>query len=1039
MMEDSIEIEIFKGSFINEADKTMKLIESLKIKVHDLLKKGDQIAEPELKQTVIKQNIAELVRLTKELDSINAVLKTVTVDCPSFAIPYFVPDDNKVHRLMFLSGDNPWNFWLIDKSIDVKHILKGLMKKFQSGLLDPVDNPQTEQSVCFIDRNKAIRGIILQVKNENRIKLLDCDSNVTKVVTSDKLYKLDEDACSVHATALRCTITEDTDAIELWKNSDLRDIFCNTLREATLEVKILKRVSGSFPTFVVDTELKNEEEDTANLTEWISDRLMPELKKLDYDKEAYDNEALCDFLSDESLSPYTKRIDNKETNQELPLPLPVSAKDNQIPLQLEIENKEINNLNFPNTKFSDKMVTNLDNVKKENEEPKHSQITNDSQIKDSVNVVKSTPSSISSEESNSNNSFNRTESVSDARLNCSSEVFCPKSKTPDIPRFRKKYQNTDNVSQHNHTIATFVPPLLPWSSPTVNPPSWPVTEVNIMAPVFVPRNSSFQPNNQNSVQLPTEYVTLRKQATLLNENEIFKVLISHIENPSEFYVHFVNKNNKHLDKLLEDMCKYYSTQEKLEFSSWQEARSKLGQFCVCQWPDDNKWYRVEVLEWCTESNLVKVWFVDYGNTDSVLFTCLQPLLKIFGKLSICSQECHLAKVHPLIKGQPWSKDAIDYFKSIVQVTTNAHLYSIKVVESHDNNRKNKSSLSVVLFDDGPVTINDALVARGYAWTKKKSADSVSSNSSDLFQSTEDVSTITPSEPNPLLENFNEWDPMKEDFESVRNNPAINMEDACVAVSGYSAKDEQRICKFYARRGFCHKKFCTREHTKPNPDGVTTDKIEMYNAESFPQINLPKAGEIVKLKITQIETITTFYAQLEESKGISLEDEFEEDPETLTSLVNTINNPQNVMFYKKLALLPPPIGEMVLAKEPSTRLWHRARVTSEEEGIPECEVMFVDYGTTAIVQHQHLRSMENRFIHLPFQAVECCLANVNPLNNHSTEEGVAMLREILINQVVTARIYQSQEENNQLQVLVLLNNGKDLGNYLVEKNYCLPVW
>lgn len=72
-------------------------------------------------------------------------------------------------------------------------------------------------------------------------------------------------------------------------------------------------------------------------------------------------------------------------------------------------------------------------------------------------------------------------------------------------------------------------------------------------------------------------------------------------------------------------------------------------------------------------------------------------------------------------------------------------------------------------------------------------------------------------------------------------------------------------------------------------------------------------------------------------GISLEDEFEEDPETLTSLVNAINNPQNVMFYKKLALLPPPIGEMVLAKEPSTKLWHRARVTSEEEGIPECEV------------------------------------------------------------------------------------------------------
>ena len=41
------------------------------------------------------------------------------------------------------------------------------------------------------------------------------------------------------------------------------------------------------------------------------------------------------------------------------------------------------------------------------------------------------------------------------------------------------------------------------------------------------------------------------------------------------------------------------------------------------------------------------------------------------------------------------------------------------------------------------------------------------------------------------------------------------EDASMAIAGYKAQDERRICKFYARDGYCWKKVCTKEHSLLN--------------------------------------------------------------------------------------------------------------------------------------------------------------------------------------------------------------------------------
>ena len=61
-----------------------------------------------------------------------------------------------------------------------------------------------------------------------------------------------------------------------------------------------------------------------------------------------------------------------------------------------------------------------------------------------------------------------------------------------------------------------------------------------------------------------------------------------------------------------------------------------------------------------------------------------------------------------------------------------------------------------------------------------------------------------------------WNPMNEDYQSHRNTYELDVDDAGVALTGYKARDESRICKFYLRGQDCWKgDYCPMEHVKPS--------------------------------------------------------------------------------------------------------------------------------------------------------------------------------------------------------------------------------
>ena len=46
-----------------------------------------------------------------------------------------------------------------------------------------------------------------------------------------------------------------------------------------------------------------------------------------------------------------------------------------------------------------------------------------------------------------------------------------------------------------------------------------------------------------------------------------------------------------------------------------------------------------------------------------------------------------------------------------------------------------------------------------------------------------------------------------------------------------------------------------------------------------------------------------------------------------------------------------------------------------------QVFFVDYGNSEWTRENHVKRMLPHFLHLPFQALECFLGNVEPTYNH----------------------------------------------------------
>ncbi|XP_058016771.1 tudor and KH domain-containing protein [Ahaetulla prasina] len=140
----------------------------------------------------------------------------------------------------------------------------------------------------------------------------------------------------------------------------------------------------------------------------------------------------------------------------------------------------------------------------------------------------------------------------------------------------------------------------------------------------------------------------------IHAKDHLEVYVSASENPSHFWIQIIGVKALHLDKLIQEMTKYYEDNDDGELESVQ-----VGDIVATYYPEDRSWYRAEVLGTLDNGNL-DIYYVDFGDNGEVSLEKLRLLRSDFLGLPFQAIECSLAGVAPT-SGPRWEEAALDEF------------------------------------------------------------------------------------------------------------------------------------------------------------------------------------------------------------------------------------------------------------------------------------------------------------------------------------------------------------------------------------------
>lgn len=140
-------------------------------------------------------------------------------------------------------------------------------------------------------------------------------------------------------------------------------------------------------------------------------------------------------------------------------------------------------------------------------------------------------------------------------------------------------------------------------------------------------------------------------------NAYRNVCVSYVISPSEFYAQIEEDSSKleALMKQIED-CYVNNNNEELNFK-----KLAVDAPCCAMFEEDEVWYRGQIKE--VGANKCSVYFIDYGNTDSVFTSKVKVLQRQFFGLPPQALRCKSHNVSP--KGGSWSDADIDTFSEMV--------------------------------------------------------------------------------------------------------------------------------------------------------------------------------------------------------------------------------------------------------------------------------------------------------------------------------------------------------------------------------------
>ncbi|CAE1166703.1 TDRD1_4_6_7 [Acanthosepion pharaonis] len=382
--------------------------------------------------------------------------------------------------------------------------------------------------------------------------------------------------------------------------------------------------------------------------------------------------------------------------------------------------------------------------------------------------------------------------------------------------------------------------------------------------------------------------------------------------------------------------------------------------------------------------------------ENKIYSLPQP----YSKMPALARHCALAYVQP--EGPAWPDEAKTAFKNMIKVK---ETYFIKMVDG-------SSPLDIPSLENYKKAPVEVLMTNCYGSTGNGSANAENEKTEiclnyeliEMKHADLDVDSFK----NTCFVN---WDPMLEDFDSRRNCYEMNIDDAEIAAVGFKVKDEMKICKFFRDGRKCWLgKNCPYKHIHLEKDCLTTDKREtVCDVGLLGQIELPLVRSLVGIEVSAISSPVQFYVIFpwgtESIKNLNSMPVCPNKEETLPDLQESLQE-----YYKKLRPraeenLLWTIGELVVARAPADEQWYRARITEVNDTSNAVKVFFVDFGNVQWIPEKHIQPIQPQFIHLPHQAVECCLDGIASTSTDGlwTQEARDYFLELVDDVVLVARV------------------------------------
>ncbi|XP_014252448.1 KH domain-containing protein akap-1 [Cimex lectularius] len=229
------------------------------------------------------------------------------------------------------------------------------------------------------------------------------------------------------------------------------------------------------------------------------------------------------------------------------------------------------------------------------------------------------------------------------------------------------------------------------------------------------------------------------------------------------------------------------------------------------------------------------------------------------------------------------------------------------------------------------------------------------------------------------------------------------------------------------------KICAIEGTQQDIDKALAKIRQKFPLRRFPQLTLEKVSFVTLNNYPPLK-MEDFHLQLVEgvnndvilSSLISAAHFFLQQPSHPTygslSALNQIMN--QVYSTDEAPVLESPVKDAICAA-PTSGGWYRAQIIDVDEENSTSTVRFLDYGGYLLLASSNLRQIRGDLLNFPFQAVECYLANVKPIDEEGwSEEAKLFVQSLTLGQILQAQIYDYAEDCTPL-VYLYTSNGQEV--------------